>query len=286
MDEMLKLFDYVLQTFNAGQSPQTFLVLVALAFARMVAFVNFAPFFGGKIVSGRVKVAIAVSFVIIAYPALAAQLPTDGSPLPFGPLGFIFLMAKEFFVGFTLAFVASSVFEGIQMAGRFIDIQRGSSMSEIMAPQLQEKVSEIGQFQFQYAIVLFFFIGGHQHFIRALIESFYYIPATSFPNFTSSWSPAAELITNTAFHSIFVGVQLSLPIVLALLMTDLFFGIVNKVSPQINVFFLSMPVKMGLGAFLLWIMLPSLQEQILYYFTELYKTFEFMIQYLGTKPAF
>jgi flagellar biosynthetic protein FliR len=286
MDEILKLFDYVLKTFNAGQSPQTFLVLVGLCFARMIAFVNYVPFFGGQTVSGRVKIATSLSFVLIAYPALAAQLPTDGSPLPFGPMGFIILMAKEYFVGFTLAYVAASVFEGIQMAGRFIDIQRGSSMSEVMAPQINEKVSEIGQFQFQFAIVTFFAIGAHRFFIKALIESFYYIPSTTFPHFTEGWSPAAELIAKTTFHAIYIGVQLSLPIVLALLMTDLFFGIVNRVSPQINVFFLSMPVKMGLGAFLFLLLLPSIQEQYLYYFNELMETFEFMIQFLGTKPVF
>jgi flagellar biosynthetic protein FliR len=284
MDEMLQLFDYVLRSFSADESPQTFLVLIALAFARIVAFVNFVPFMGGQTVSGRVKIATTFSLVIIAFPSLAGQV--QGNQLPFGTFGFVLMMAKEFFVGYTLAFVVSSIFEGIQMAGRFIDIQRGSSMSEVLAPQLQEKVSEIGQFKFQLAIVMFLTIGAHRYFIQSLIESFYLIPATTFPNFSNTWSPAAELITKTVFHSIYIGVQLSMPIVLALLMTDLFFGIINKVSPQINVFFLSMPVKMGLGAFLLWILLPSIQEQYLIYFAEIVEKFNFLIEYLGTKPVF
>ncbi len=286
MDEILNLFDYVLKTFNAGESPQTFLVLVGLAFARIIAFVAFVPFFGGTIVSSRVKVATALSLVVIAYPALLSEIPTDGTPLPFGTLGFLMLMLKEFFVGFTFAYVSSSVFEGIQMAGRFIDVQRGSSMSEVMAPQIQEKVSEIGQFQFQLALIIFFMLGLHRAFIRALIESFTIIPATKFPEMTGGWTPAAELITQTTFHALYIGVQLSMPIVLALLMTDMFFGIVNKVAPQINVFFLSMPVKMGLGIFLLLLMLPALQEQIAFYLVESLETLQFMIRFFGTKPAF
>ncbi|MFH4233640.1 flagellar biosynthetic protein FliR, partial [Acinetobacter baumannii] len=87
---------------EVGQKPQAFLVIVGLAFARMVAFVSVVPFFGGAAVPARVKVATAVAFVIVLYPSVAAELGQGVAPLPFGPIGFMALLVKETFVGFTL----------------------------------------------------------------------------------------------------------------------------------------------------------------------------------------
>src|ERR1700755_1797764 len=115
MDEFLRLLETILQTFEVGQSPQAFLVLVGLAFARMLAFLVVVPFFGGAAVPARVKVATATAFVVILYPSIAMELPKGGGPLPFGPLGFMALLAKEAFVGYTLGFVASLVFEAVQV---------------------------------------------------------------------------------------------------------------------------------------------------------------------------
>ncbi len=280
MDEFLRLLETVLQTFEFGQSPQAFLVLVGLAFARLMAFLVVVPFFGGAAVPARVKVATATAFVIILYPSLEAGLPKD-APLGFGPAGFIALLAKEAFVGFTLGFVASLVFEAVQVAGRVIDFQRGSTLAELFAPQLQTRVSELGQFKLQLAIVIFLGIGAHHFFIGALLRSFELIPATGFPHLEAGWTPAAEFVTRLTGGVIGVGVQLAAPAMVALLLTDLLFGLVNRVAPQINVFFLSLPVKMGVGLAVVLVSLPLFKDRYVYYFKESYKAFEFMIRALA-----
>jgi flagellar biosynthetic protein FliR len=281
MDEFIKLLELVLRLFEVGQSPQSFLVLFGLAFTRIVSFLIIVPFFGGEAVPSRVKVATAMALVIVVYPSLTAAIPTDGSPLPFGPIGFTALIVKEAFVGFTLGYVATSVFEAIQVAGRVIDLQRGSTMSELFAPQLQERVSELGQFKLQFAIVIFLTIGAHHLFISALLQSFILIPATGFPNMGQGWSPTLAFLTELTGMMLMIGVQLATPAVLVLLMTDLFFGLINRVSPQINVFFLSLPVKMLVGIYAVLLMLPLLQSQYQYYFIETYKAFETMIRFLA-----
>jgi flagellar biosynthetic protein FliR len=280
MDEFLKLLETVLRIFEVGASPQAFLVLVGLAFARLLSFLVVVPFFGGAAVPARVKVATAAAFVVILYPTLEAGLPKEG-PLPFGPVGFAALLVKEAFVGFTLGFVASLVFEGIQVAGRVIDFQRGATMAELFAPQLQTRVSEIGQFKLQFAIVLFLVIGAHRVFIEALLRSFELIPATGFPKLAAGWTPAAAFITHLTGSVLAVGIQLAAPAMIALLLTDLFFGIVNRVAPQINVFFLSLPVKMAVGLIVVLIALPLYKDRYIYYFKEAYKAFEVLIRGLG-----
>ena len=284
MDEFLKLLETILRTFEVGESPQSFLVLVGLAFARLLSFLVVVPFFGGAAVPARVKVATATAFVVILYPSLAAGLPKDGGPLPFGPLGFIALLAKEAFVGFTLGFVASLVFEAVQVAGRIIDFQRGSTMAEMFAPQLQTRVSELGQFKLQFAIVLFLAIGAHHFFIGSLLRSFEIVPALGFLHLQAGWTPVAASITSMTGGVIAIGVQLAAPAMVTLLLTDLFFGIVNRIAPQINVFFLSLPVKMVVGIIVVLIALPLFKDRYIYYFEEAYKSFQYIIRVLGVSP--
>ncbi|MDQ2746009.1 MAG: flagellar biosynthetic protein FliR [Acidobacteriota bacterium] len=277
MEEFLKLLETVLHVFEVYQSPQTFLVLVGLCFARLVSFFSIVPFFGGASVPPRVKVAMAMAFVVILYPSLEASVPANQA-LGFGPLGFIALLMKEVLVGYTLGFVASLIFEAVQVAGRIVDFQRGSTMGELYAPQLKAQVSEIGQFKLQLAIVLFITIGAHRMFIGALLGSYDFIPALAFPKFGAGWSPAAELITTMTANVLSIGLQLAAPALIALLLTDLFFGIINRVAPQVNVFFLSMPVKMLVGIMAILIILPMLAMRMEYFFGESYKAFEYAIR--------
>lgn len=281
MEEFLKLLETILQVFEVGQNPQAFLVLVGLAFARLIAFLIVVPFFGGAAVPGRVKVATATALVIIAYPSLAAALPAEGTRIPFGAIGFAGLLIKEALVGFTLGFVASLVFEAVQVAGRIIDFQRGSTMNEMFAPQLQTRVSELGQFKLQFSIVIFLLIGAHHAFLRSLIESFHVVPALEFPHFAQGWSPAALYITQLTGAVMAIGVQLAAPAIIALLLTDIFFGIVNRVAPQINVFFLSLPVKMMVGLFVVLIALALFKDRYIYYFSEAHRSFTDLIQMFG-----
>lgn len=277
MEEFLKLLETVLRIFEVSSSPQTFLVLVGLSFARLVSFFSIVPFFGGAAVPARVKVATAMSLVVILYPALEATVPANQT-LGFGPVGFIALLAKEVLVGFTLGFIASLVFEAVQVAGRIVDFQRGSTMGELYAPQIQSQVSELGQFKLQLAIVLFVVIGAHRYFIAALLRSYEFIPALNFPKFGAGWSPAAELIVMLTASVLSIGLQLAAPALIALLLTDLFFGIINRVAPQVNVFFLSMPVKMLVGIIVILIVLPMLAMRMQFFFGEAYKAFEYAVR--------
>lgn len=278
MEEFLHLLELVLKTFEVGQNPQAFLVLFGLCFARFISFITIVPFFGGQVVPAQVKVAVASSLVIITYPSLMSELPPDGVALGFGAVGFIWLIAKEVFVGFTLGFVASLVFETVQVAGRIADFQRGSTMGELFAPQLKARVSELGQFQLQLAIVIFLTLGMHKRFISSLVTSFEFIPALRFPHIEPGWTPAAEFLTGMTGNVITLGVQLAIPVVVTLLLTDLFFGMINRVAPQVNVFFLSLPVKMWIGIMVVAVGLYFIIERFKDYFGMSYEAFEYMLR--------
>jgi len=279
MKDALGILEIILSTFGVELSAQTFLVLTGLSFARIVSFLGVVPFFGGAAVPARVRAATAVAFVVIAFPALEAGSPGAGVSL--GVVEFVSLLAKETFVGFTLGFVASLVFEAVQVAGRIIDLQRGSAMSEMFSPELQGRVSELGQFKLQLALVLFLLFGLHRYFIGALLKSFDVIPAVAFPRMAGGWGPAAADMTRLTGEVLSIGVQLAAPAIVALLATDLLFGVINRIAPQVNVFFLSLPVKMLVGLLVVLAALPVFGELYLRFFKDSYRVFELLIRTLG-----
>jgi flagellar biosynthetic protein FliR len=279
MKDALGILEIILDTFGVELSAQTFLVLVGLSFARIVSFLGVVPFFGGAAVPARVRAATAVAFVVIAFPALEASSPAAGISL--GVVEFVSLLAKETFVGFTLGFVASLVFEAVQVAGRIIDLQRGSAMAEMFSPELQGRVSELGQFKLQLALVLFLLFGLHRYFIGALLRSFDVIPALAFPRMAGGWGPAAADMTRLTGEVLSIGVQLAAPAIVALLATDLLFGVINRIAPQVNVFFLSLPIKMLVGLLVVLVALPVFGELYLRYFKDSYRVFELLIRTLG-----
>lgn len=278
MEEFIKLTELVLQIFEVKQNPQSFLILFFLAFARFFSFIAMVPFLGGQIVPNQVKVATATALVILTYPALISELPAETNSFGFGVVGFAGLIAKEMFVGFTLGFVASLVFEAALIAGRITDLQRGSTMGEFLSQETHFQYSELGQFKLYLAIVIFLTTGAHNIFITSLIKSFEFIPALKFPNIASNWTSMAEFLIVLTGNILSIGVQLAVPIVITLLLTDLLFGLINRTAPQINVFFLSMPVKMWIGIFVLLVMLPFLVERFRELFDFSYKSFETVIQ--------
>lgn len=284
MEEFLKLLEIALRSFEVGQSPQAFLALFILTFARFFSFVYIVPFFGGKNASTFVKIAVAVSLVVITFPFAAHELPIENA-LGFGSVGFFGLLVKEIFIGFTLGFIASLVFEAARAAGQIADYQRGSAMNELFALQFETETSELGKFKFLLAIVVFVTTGAHLLFIGSLVKSFVFIPVLKFPAIETGWTPAAEILVLMSASVISIGVQLAAPIVVTLLLTDLFFGLINRAAPEINVFFMSLPVKMWLGIFVVIIMLPFLIARMTEAFDSSFEAFEFMIRFLsGTNP--
>ncbi|MEJ7617522.1 MAG: flagellar biosynthetic protein FliR [Pyrinomonadaceae bacterium] len=282
MDELLQLWEIGPQAFGVGHSSaQSFLVLGGLSFARLIAFVQMAPFCGGAAVPSRVKVSLAAALGIVLYPSLVAELGPLGTSLPFGPVGFIALLAKEVAVGFALGFAASLAFEAIHTAGRIIDMQRGATMGELYAPQINSQVSELGQFKLQVSLVIFLTIGAHHAFLKALLQSFRLIPIFDFPHIAGGWSPLAEFFAQASAQTVVISVQLAAPAVIALLLTDVFFGVINRVAPQINVFFLSMPFKMLIGVLVVALALFVFKERSINFFTQSLNSFEALLRLAG-----
>ncbi|MCS6885548.1 MAG: flagellar biosynthetic protein FliR [Acidobacteriota bacterium] len=275
---ILRLLDVLLKGFGVEEHPQTFIAMMGLIMARLVPAINYTPFFGGGVVLGRTKIALSFALAFLLYPAMISAVPISQIPTSFLP--FFLLLVKEAIIGFTIGYVTSVVFYGIQAAGQMVDNMRGASMAQLFAVEFSTQVTLLGKLKLQAAITLFFLLDCHLMYIRGLFYSFERLPVNAYPSIGSAMaignqlSPIIEDLIRISSDVLLVSLQLAGPVLVCLFLSDVIFGIFNRVAPQVNVYFLSLPVKMmvGLGMlFLLWAaIVEQMEERFIVYLKELY----------------
>lgn len=232
------------QRLNLDIDPYFIIALVFLILARTIPMIVMTPIFGGKLVMGRVKVGLGVILMVTIYPTVS---PLVEGKLPLQGLAFWGLLFKEFAVGAMIGFVSSLVYHAIESAGNLIDIQRGSAQASVLVPQLDIQGPIFANLHIQLCTLLFFTLNLHHVFIRGFFDSFQMIPVNQYPNFSERFLPFIEQVIHMSGAIFTVSMQLTAPILLAIFMVDVVFGIMNRIAPMVNVYFLAMPVKAAVG---------------------------------------
>ena len=235
------------------------MLIVALILARTMPMVVLTPFLAGKLVPPTVKMGMGLLFTILLWP-LARDAVTG--PLPIGPIAFLMLMLKEVFVGFAIGFVNAHIYWALEMAGRIIDTARMTSMSEVMDPHSKQRVTPFGNMLYQLFLVIFVVLGGHHIFIEAYFYSFVSIPLNEHLSWGPGLGPFFEHMLRLSAHIILIAAILAAPIVAATLISDVVFGILNRVAPQLNAYFMSMPVKALGGVVMAFVILEPFVSRL------------------------
>lgn len=215
--------------------------LVALVMARFMGMATPTPFLGGQLLPGRIKFGIPLLFTLFFYPFL--QTSVDPARVP--ELGVIYFayFAKEILIGYVIGFVISLPFHAIDAAGSFMDTQRGTTFAQVISPMLGGQASLLGQFLNLLFLVIFLSMGGLQIVLVALADSYDVFPLMVGPQVMH---PNAALVTEIIAHTaqlFVVAVQLSMPVVVCMFLTDVTLGIINRAAPNVQVFFLGMGLK-------------------------------------------
>ena len=146
--------------------------------------------------------------------------------------------------------------------GNFIDNQRGATMGEVYSPLSGAQVSTTGIFFTQVVSTIFFTSGAVLIFLGALYKSF-----SIWPVFGGaiSFAPDAPVQVLGALDGMLkTTVVISAPVIIVMFLATLGLGLVNRTAPQLNVFFLSMPVKSALGVAMLIVYLPFIMDMLMY----------------------
>lgn len=221
------------------------LTLMILFLARFLPIIAMSPFFGARVLPHPVKVTFALSMFVIFLPKLLLVTTT---PLTFNPMA-ILLLCKEMLIGFIMGFMISMPFSIVQSVGIIIDHQRGGASLMVNDPTIQNQSSPLGTL-FNYVLIFVFFaIDGPFLFIDAILTSYEVVPPDQFINgaFFAKNSNFWQMQTKLLNVMMTITMQLSAPALLAILMTDVFLGIANRLAPQVQITFLGMPLKSLLG---------------------------------------
>jgi len=260
-------------------APFAMLSLFLLGMARMMPILMAAPFFGSKVPS-PIKMGLLTALTVAFLPQIVM---TSKTMVDFNT-AYIGLLFKEFFIGMFLAFFAGLPFSVAESAGVLIDFLRGASSLQVTDPSTQTQSSDIGIFYNQVMIVIFYQLGGPYLFFDAVLTSFEIVPADGWinPTFFTSHNPFWLHVIEAISRLFAVAIQLAAPSLLAILMTELFLGIANRLAPQVQIVFLGMSLKSLAGLALLciaWLFIcKQMGKEAFYWLEEINK----MLPALGT----
>ena len=263
-------------------APKSLEPLFLLGLFRLAPIVALSPFLGAKL-PAMLKAGTLVVLALVFFPHLAMTAQTVITY----DLTFLFCCLKEFLIGFIIVFFLSVPFYFVQAGGALIDFQRGASSLQVADPFSQAQTSPLGNLYNYVLIAAFFAIGGFTHFLEMMFTSYSLIPIDTLlnPLFFDGSQPFWGMAIAIATKVLAVGIQLAAPALMAILMTEVFLGIANRLAPQVQIVFLGMSVKSLLGLTLLcagWAyILSQMDKQTLLWMQDIDK----MITYIPSNKA-
>jgi flagellar biosynthetic protein FliR len=232
----------LLQRFSDQQLAGFFLVL-----ARITPLFIVAPLFSSKLVPFRVRGLIAVALAVGLSPVVLG-----GAHIPTGPAEIAGLMLKELLIGFAFAYVLAALFASLSVAGAFLDTLIGFSFGSLVDPVNGTQTTVLSQLYSMMGVLIFIAIGGDAWVIGGLARTYDVVGVLQTPDLNSLVAGADE-----AFVGIFTAaVEVAGPVMLALILSDVAFGMVSRLAPTLNVFVLGFPVKIIVGLAVIGVTLP------------------------------
>ena len=234
------------------------ILAAVLAMARIGGAFAVCPALTESMIPGVARRAAVLGFSCLAIPYIHAGMP------PGEPNVWMFAVAafREALIGFLIGFFAAVPFWVAENVGNFIDNQRGATMGEVYSPLSGAQVSTTGIFFTQIVSTIFFTSGAVFLLLGALYKSY-----AVWPVFVEglSFAPDAPVQVLGALDSMLrTTVVISAPVIIVMFLATIGLGFVNRTAPQLNVFFLSMPVKSALGVAMLSVYLPFIMDMLMY----------------------
>ena len=216
---------------------------------RILGLVVAAPVFGNLSIPVRVKIVFGILVALI----IAPTVPAVPATYPMSLAGLL-IVAQQFVIGLAMGYVMRIAFSAVEMAGESIGLTMGFGFATFFDPQTRARSSAISQFLSLLTLVLFVVTNTHLLLLAVLAESFTILPISPDPIGAQGFRLAAlwgGVILAT-------GLQLALPVIALLLLTNIALGILTRAAPQLNLFGIGFPITVGAGFIMLLLSLPFL----------------------------
>jgi flagellar biosynthetic protein FliR len=240
-----------------------FILTAFLIFVRVSALIGTAPFFNNGSIPVRVKAFFAIVLTVMLAPSIPVQgaaVPVDGTNIEV-----VILILKEVLVGVAMGLTGQLIFAGLQMGGELMSVNIGLAFASVVDPVNQSQGSMVSQLFGLLGVLIFIGIGGDTYYIQALAKSFDIVPIGA-----GDVTMAAPVFVQIATYLFVVAVQMAAPFIIVLFLLDLSFAIFARIMPQANIFFIALPLKLGIGVILLLMVLPYTPMAFDHFFQKLW----------------
>jgi len=212
------------------------LLTILLGATRTGAWMAIAPPFNSRLIPVPVKALLSVGMTLPLAPYLRGTLPSLETA------DLIASAALQVFVGAALGFITALLFAALQAAGDMLDLFGGFSLAMAYDPMSMVQSSVFGRFYNLVAVTLLFGSEGHLLILRGFLQSFRTMPL----NLTFSMETFSRLLLQGVGEMLLAAVQIAGPLIAVLFLTDVAFGLLNRVAPALNAFQLGFPAKIFL----------------------------------------
>ena len=212
------------------------LIVVLLATVRASAWLIICPPFNSRVIPAPVKALLSLALALPMAPHLQGNVPSLQTS------ALIVSSAEQVVVGATLGFITALFFAAVQAAGDLLDVFGGFTLAFAFDPLSMSHSSVFGRFYNLFAVTLLFASNAHLLVLRGFLQSYETLPL----NQTLSLETLSKLLTHGIGEMFLAAVQIAGPLITILFLTDVAFGLLNRVAPALNAFALGFPAKIFL----------------------------------------
>ena len=246
---------------------QSFLVLVSRIGGIVAAF----PMLQGRTVPAQIKIALVVMLGIALSPVIRLPpLSQNGVEMTAG-------LASELLIGLVIGLAVRLLFGALDVAGELLGTQIGFGAVQLLDPMTHQQSPLISEYFRIIASMVFLSLNAHMVVVAAIVSSY-----DAIPPFGATLSPAVgEEVLQLSQHMFLVALQLSAPVLVAMILINVLLAMLGRAVAQINVFVLSFPLTIAGGLLVLGLALPFTVSLFEREFIGLHDTIERLLRILG-----
>ncbi|VWX35501.1 flagellar biosynthetic protein FliR [Limnobacter sp. 130] len=227
-----------------GEQLEIWIASFLWPFIRILAMLATAPVFDNRTVQRRTRVGLAALIAIVMMPLLPAPpVLSSTQAIP--------VLIQQILIGVAMGFSMRLVFAAFEMAGDLLGLQMGLAFAQFIDPARGTQTPLIGSFLGVLASLVFLVIDGHLLVIAAVVQSFELIPISANLSVVNT-----QNIAMAGSIMFMLALQIALPVLAAVLISNIVMGILARAAPQLNVMSIGFSITIGVGLWILWVSLP------------------------------
>ncbi len=230
-----------------------------LIFMRLGSAIMLMPGFMSSYINMRLRLSFALALCLVLLPFLSDSIP---SPTP-DFLTTLQTCGFEIIYGIFMGLVMQFLFMALNLAGNFAGTAIGFSSAQMFDPSSQAQSVVLESFFSIIALTVIFITDLHHTMLSAVIESYALFPVGE----PLPLGDFANFLSTTLNKSFIIGFQLASPFIAFTIIFYVGMGLISRLMPQLNIFFLSLPLQIYLGLGLLFVTIPA----IIFWFINYYE---------------